>query len=147
VFGFLGRVFGAPGAAKKLVDTVASGLDAIHYSAEEKAADARKLQQMDANDRARAREWFIKWMEASSGQALARRLIAVSFTSVAVVLLLMSVVCAAAGWHEASAAALEGLDRIDTVMLFVVTFYFGPHVLQRFLDKGGRFMGVRERKD
>ena len=71
---FVGKVFGTDAAIKETVSAVRDGLDALVYTDEEKATDA-------AADRAKARSMVVEWMQATSGQNLARRWLAIVITS------------------------------------------------------------------
>ena len=69
----LGKVFGTEKALTGIVDSVTNGLDKLVYTDEEKAEDAKV-------DRSEARKMVVRWMEATQGQNLARRLIALLVT-------------------------------------------------------------------
>ena len=69
MLGFIGKMFGSDKAITKTVDTVANAFDALHYSDEEKAEAKTK-----------AFDQVVAWMEATQGQNLTRRFIAVSVT-------------------------------------------------------------------
>ena len=74
---FFGRLFAAPAAIEKTVDAVIKTGDALFYTEEEKAqAGMRRL------------EWILKYHEASKGSNVARRLVALMFTAVFLLLLL-----------------------------------------------------------
>ena len=65
----IGKIFGTDKAASSLVDGVKNGLDKLVYTDEEKADDIAK-------STSEARTMFIEWMRATSGQNLARRVLA-----------------------------------------------------------------------
>ena len=71
----VGKIFGSEKAIGAAVTGISNSLDALVYTDEEKAQDA-------ASERQKARAMVIDWMQATSGQALARRLIAVAITFV-----------------------------------------------------------------
>jgi hypothetical protein len=69
----IGKLFGTDKAAVSAVDGLKNGLDKLIYTKEEIAEDA-------AADVSEARKMFIEWMRTTSGQNLARRLIALIVT-------------------------------------------------------------------
>ena len=75
MMGFWGRIFGTEKALNTVVEGVSSGIDKLIYTDEEKAEAA-------AADRSEARKMVVGWMQATQGQNLARRLIALSITGV-----------------------------------------------------------------
>ena len=83
---FFGRLFGTEKALTAIVDSASKGIDALVYTDEEKAGDAAK-------DRSEARSMVVQWMQATQGQNLARRLIALSITGVWLGMYVFSVVC------------------------------------------------------
>lgn len=66
---FVGKIFGSSSTVDSVVDKVASGLDKLSYTEQEKEQDAMK-------ERAAARAMVVQWMEHTSGQNLARRMLA-----------------------------------------------------------------------
>lgn len=72
--GLFAKIFSTDDAISKTVDAVASGLDKLVYTNEERADAA-------AIDRAAARAMVVDWMTATNGQNLARRWIAFAITS------------------------------------------------------------------
>ena len=71
----MGKIFGSEKALEGAVSGINRGLDALVYTDEEKAQDA-------AQERQKARGMVVEWMANTTGQKLARRLIAVSITFV-----------------------------------------------------------------
>ena len=67
----IGKIFGTDKAAAALIDNVSTGLDKLVYTGEEKAAD-------HAASVTEARKMVIKWLAATSGQNLARRVLALT---------------------------------------------------------------------
>ena len=127
----IGRIFGAPQAVEGIVKGVTDGLDALVYTDEEKAGDA-------ASARSEARAMVIQWMAATSGQNLARRLIALSITGVWLGMYLLSVMAQMVGvWWEAKTAQLDSTARIafeaaadmNPAVMLILAFYFAaPHM-------------------
>jgi len=73
MLGLLGKMLGSEKALGSAIGAVKNGLDALVYTDEEKAQDAAK-------ERAAAREMVVGWMQATQGQNLARRFIALVVT-------------------------------------------------------------------
>ena len=127
----LGRIFGTEKALETAVAGVTAGIDALAYTDEEKAVDAAK-------DRAEARGMLIKWLEATNGQHLARRLIAVSITAVWLFqyivswLMAMIAVFATARADQLNAASqltTEHADGMTGAVMLILSFYFAaPHM-------------------
>ncbi|WP_319577674.1 hypothetical protein [uncultured Desulfobacter sp.] len=138
----VGKIFGTDKAAADLIDNVSSGLDKLVYTGEEKAAD-------QAAAVTEARQMVIKWLEATSGQNLARRLLALMITAIwlmqYVFMMFMSVVSV---WVQdstafmASAEVMGGYaETMKGAVMLILAFYFAaPHmgsVVQAALDKFG----------
>lgn len=132
---FWGKLFGTEKALNGIVDGVTNGLDALVYTDEEKAADA-------AADRSEARKMVVGWMQATQGQNLARRLIALSITGVWLSMYLVSVLCAmiavftnADGVVTAEKVSQVGviakgaaMDMNPAVMLILAFYFAAPHM-------------------
>lgn len=73
--GFFGRLFGTEKAAEKLVDSAVNALDKLVYTSEEKAED-------NAKSVTEARQMVVNWLACTQGQNLARRLLALSLSTV-----------------------------------------------------------------
>ena len=140
----IGKMFGTDKAAASLIDHTAGALDKLVYTDEEKAEDKAK-------SRTEARTMVIKWMQATSGQNLARRLIALVVTViwavqyVAVVLLSVSAV-----WVENSAKLTDSASVIgdyavktNTAFMLILGFYFAaPHmgeISRKALDRMSKY--------
>lgn len=130
MFGFLGKLFGTDKALGSVVDSVSSGLDALVYTDEEKAADA-------AADRSEARKMVVQWMAATQGQNLARRLIALSITAVWLGMYLIGVlssmvavftnsegVVTSAKVIELGDIAKQSATDMNGAIMLILSFYF-----------------------
>lgn len=125
MWSFFSKLFGSDTAIEKTIDTVSNGLDKLYYSDEEKAEDAMK-------DRSEARQMIVQWMAATSGQNLARRLIALSIVGV----WLGMYICASAGsmiavwvgepekWIETSKLLFEFANGLNDAVMLIIAFYF-----------------------
>lgn len=128
----LGRVFGTEKALETAVEGVSKGIDALVYTEEERSIEAGK-------DRAEARAMLIKWLESTSGQHIARRLIAVSITSVwlfqyvfswfALMGAIFSSVEARVQLNEAAVLTTQHADGMTGAVMLILSFYFAaPHM-------------------
>ena len=142
MLGILGRVFGGAKATTALISGVTKGLDALKYTAEEKAGD-------EAKERQAAREFLIQFMKATTGQTLARRVLAFGIfaiwglsTVLSMAMLVVAVfldIETAMKLKEASALIDQQIQDVDQYMLGIVAFYFAaPHVTEIFTSIANR---------
>ena len=120
--GFLGSLLGVGDAVTGVVDKVASGLDKLTYTDQEKADAAGK-------ERAAARAALVQWMAQTKGQNVARRCIALSIVAV----WLLAKVSATVSYIAAEPGAGDRLtalaDSMSGEMMLVLAFYFAaPHM-------------------
>lgn len=125
-----GRIFGSEKALEKAVDGVSRGIDALVYTKEEREAQKAALL-------SEARGMLIDWLQASSGQNIARRFLAVI---IAVTWLLQYIVSmglnVAAIWMDDPGRVLQSAsligdyaDGMTGAMMLILTFYFAaPHL-------------------
>jgi hypothetical protein len=125
-----GRIFGTDKALQSVVNSVSNGIDALVYTDEEKANDAAK-------DRTEARGMVVRWMEATQGQNLARRLIALSITGVWLLQFILSQVFSFVAiwvdesikWQVSSVQMQHGADTMNGAVMLILAFYFAaPHM-------------------
>tara|TARA_E500000075_G_scaffold129551_1_gene137403 strand:+ start:41 stop:496 length:456 start_codon:yes stop_codon:yes gene_type:complete len=144
----IGKIFGSEKAIEGAVKGISNSLDVLVYTDEEKANDA-------ALERQKARAMVIDWMQSTSGQALARRLIAVSITFVWLMQYIFGWVMVIAAifvepeiadrMREASDLTQEHADGMTGAVMLILSFYFAaPHLdkvvgpaMERFA-KGGK---------
>ena len=143
---FLGKLFGSDRGLEKVVDTASGLLDEAFYTDQEEATDK-------AAARSEAQGLVIKWMEASTGSRLARRVIAFAITGTWLAMYWMTAMSAiAAIWLEDKADQLNAsglvMDAAADVMIspvmLILGFYFAaPYMgdlakgaLQRFSSSG-----------
>lgn len=128
----MGKIFGSEKALESAVSGINRGLDALVYTDEEKAQDA-------AQERQKARSMVVEWMGNTTGQKLARRLIAVSITFVWLLQYIAAwgLVVAAIfvdpetgeRLKEASALTQEHSDGMTGAIMLILSFYFAaPHM-------------------
>ena len=129
---FMGRVFGSDKALEAAVQSVTNGLDALVYTDEEKAQAA-------SGDRSEARAMVVSWMQATQGQHLARRLIALSITGVWLFQYFVSWGCVFAAvftptqtlllLNEAAQLTASHADGMTGAVMLILSFYFAaPHM-------------------
>lgn len=129
---FLGRVFGTEKALTSIVESVSSGIDALVHTDEEKAQEA-------AQNRSEARKMVVDWMQATQGQNLARRLIALSITAIWLLVYVVAVVLGmVAVWFDGPLAgnimensnqAFDAADSMSGPIMLILSFYFAaPHM-------------------
>jgi len=129
----LSRIFGTDKALESAVDGVTKGLDALVYTDEEKAQAA-------SQDRAEARALLVQWLEATSGQHLARRLIALSITTVWLLQYIFSWLALTVAvfiedravqdqLNKASQLTTQHADGMTGAVMLILSFYFAaPHM-------------------
>lgn len=137
---FWGKLFGTDTAIEKTIDTVSAGLDKLYYSEEEKADDAKA-------DRSEARQMVVQWMAATSGQNLARRLIALSivgvwlgmYVSASIGSMIAVWVDGRDKWLETSNLLFEFANGLNDAVMLIIAFYFCAPYMGTFAN------GIMER--
>lgn len=135
MFNFIGRLFGSEKALTKVVESVSNGLDALVYTNQEQAED-------QAQAVTEARGMIVKWMNATQGQNLARRLIALSITGVWLLQYLIAQVCniiaiwamSATPWNEAAVVMRSGADDMGSAVMLILSFYFAAPYMGSVVD-------------
>jgi hypothetical protein len=118
-------ITGGSETAGKVVDGVISGVDAMFYTDEEKSIANQKIL-----------DWKLKYAQASSGQNIARRLIAVMVSSLWAIMLIVEVVAKALGFDAFSEFVFNVLkENLNTPFSVIIGFYFLAHIT-RGLGKG-----------
>jgi len=125
-----GKLFGTDKAAAALIDNVSKGLDKLIYTDEEKA-DTKAASVTEA------RQMVINWLDATSGQRLARRLLALMITAVWLLqYIFMMVMSIVAVWVQDSADFVasakvmgEYAETMKGAVMLILAFYFAsPYV-------------------
>jgi hypothetical protein len=128
----IGKIFGTDKAAESLVNNTVNALDKLVYTKEEQAED-------DAKDRQAARVMIINWMAATSGQNLARRLLALMITTVWLgQYIVIVVISSAIPWienadkykYKETVVILGGFtEQMNGAVMLILAFYFAaPHM-------------------
>ena len=137
-----------PGQAEANEMTTSLGsLDKLFYTDEEKAEDGRK-------ERSEARGMIIHWMQATSGQNLARRLLALVITAVWLFMYISSAALdVAAVWLGGRADQLntssmligDRATEMNGAMMLILGFYFAaPHMGSIANKAMDRFSGKKK---
>ena len=144
---WLGNLFGTSGAVDKAIDIAGRITDEAFYTKQEESADKAKAT-------TEARGYLIKWLEATTGSRLARRVLALSTAFVWLSQYVISGICSfAAVFTEDStteklntAAALmdaRAAMMIEPVMLVWAFYFAAPHmgefaknILSRWQQRG-----------
>lgn len=126
---FWSRLWDTPDVISKGVDAVIKTGDALVYTEEEKAEFGQRV-----------RDWLLKWQQATSGQNLARRLIAVSVTFVWLLeAIVTAVLCVWAALKPeilpAASAMAEQFARLSVIEGLILTFYFAPNKIGEAVAK------------
>ena len=131
----IGKVFGTDKAAGKLIDNVSAGLDKLVYTSEEKADDAAKSV-------TEARMMVIDWMKATSGQNLARRIIALSIVFIWL-MQYISCMClnVVAIWITDSDKVMASADvignyaeKMNGAVMLILGFYFAAPYMGKMVE-------------
>ncbi len=122
---FWGRIFGTPEVIGKTTDAVIAAGDKIFYTDEEKAEAHQKTL-----------DWVLKFHEASKGSNVARRLIAVMFTAVFLLLVLVTAAAIVMGATNVAPALTEFMAKMLSVpMSLIVGFYFSSGMVRDWRGK------------
>jgi heme/copper-type cytochrome/quinol oxidase subunit 1 len=130
--GILGKLLGTDTAVTNIISTVGKVVDDFHYSEGEKAEDKAKAV-------SEGRAMIVEWLQSTTGSRLARRIIALSFTFVFLLMHMIStVMVVTSGWVEAARATQlvtssqvldERLVSMTGAMMLILAFYFAaPHM-------------------
>lgn len=120
----LGAIFGSSKNTETLVNAGVSGLDKMFYTQEEKAEGMADL-----------REWFLRYLEASQPQNLARRAIAICVVGLWAALIVVAV----AAWSflpEFSDYVFNVItEAVLTPFNIIIGFYFLAHLTRQIPRK------------
>lgn len=119
--GLFSWLTGSTETAEKTVDAVISTGDKLWYTDEEKAENRNKIN-----------EWYLRYLEATQPQNLARRVIALIVTLLWAFLIVAGVLVDSFGAKEQAQFIFKTLDDVvNTPFITIVTFYF----LKRIIPK------------
>lgn len=116
------NIFAGPQSAGKMLDAVIKTGDKLFYTDEEKSEMSAK-----------ARDWYLKYLETTQPQNLARRLIAIIVSAVWGLFVLIG----GLAWNfdpEYSDFMLVYLsETVNLPFSIIIGFYFGGHALQKLV--------------
>lgn len=130
MFGWLGKVMGTDKALESTVKAVASGLDSLIHTDQEKAEERAK-------DKTEVRQMLVGWMESTQGQNLARRLIALAIVFIWLGLYLFAASFSfIAIWFKSPEKFMESAELVGNfatglngAVMLILSFYFAaPHM-------------------
>ena len=131
MFNLFGKMLGSEKALNSIVESAASGLDSLVYTDQEKAEAA-------AEQRTEARRMVVAWMQATQGQNLARRLIALAITAVWLAMYLLAAMASVlavwiggreAQFHASAEVARDLAGDMNPAVMLILAFYFAaPHM-------------------
>ena len=139
----LGRLFGTEAAITESIHAVRDGLDALVYTDEERSVDAAK-------ERAEARSMVIGWMQATQGQNLSRRVLALGLATIwasqyiGAMALSVASIWATDPDNMIKAARLltDGVEQMDGAMMLILSFYFAApymgNIVETAMNKFGK---------
>lgn len=120
--GWFGWITGGTETANKVVDGVVDGVDAMFFTNEEKSVANQKIL-----------DWKLKYAQASSGQNIARRVIAIGVFGLWALLIAIAVVAKALDAKEFCTFIFEMMEaNVNTPFSIVLGFYFLAHVARGF---------------
>lgn len=120
-----GKLFGTDSAVEKTIDTAGGLLDKAFYTDQEKAADRSEA-------RREVQAMVIRWMEATTGSRLARRILAIAITFTWLSLFLTAtIISVAAIFVTEGARLIQASELLDTrsetmtpAVMLILGFYF-----------------------
>ena len=132
---FLSKLFGSSDVVKEGISMLKDAGDAMFYTDEEKAADA-------ARSVTEARQMVVSWMQATSGQNLARRLLAVAITfvwlSMYLCSMIMNIVAVwvnnSADWIASASIVGSYADKMNGAVMLILAFYFAAPHMDKIVD-------------
>lgn len=116
-----GAIFGSAKNTETIIDGAVAGMDKLVFTAEEKAEANAKLA-----------EWYLKYLEATQPQNLARR-----FIAIIVVLLWAMIVLVGIASNYFNAEFSEYVftilfEVVNNPFMIIIGFYFAVHAIRAF---------------
>lgn len=116
-----GSIFGSTKNTETIVDGAVSGLDKMFFTKEEKAEANQKLS-----------DWYLKYLEATQPQNLARRFIAIIIVLLWAALILVGVGAYVIDVNFSMYVFDVLADVVMNPFLMVMGFYFAAHVVRTY---------------
>ena len=147
---FWRRLWGSPDIIKEGVSMIRDAGDALVYTDEEKAQDRAKSV-------SESRRMIVEWMQATAGQNLARRLLAVSITFVWLAMYISQMALnIISSWVQVSTAAKlaenavtigQFAESMNGAVMLILSFYFAaPHMDKIVVEAMKKFSSNKENK-
>lgn len=128
---FIARIFASPKSIEKTIDAAIATGDKLVFTQEEKAEHDAKLS-----------EWYLRYLEATQPQALARRLLAMSVGGLWALLIVTGVVLGIMSVEADDIAAQRSMfvfrvlgEIVATPFTVIMGFYFAGHYIREFAGK------------
>lgn len=127
---WLGKLFGTDAATEKVISTASGLLDNAFYTDQEEARDKAEMAK-------ETHQFILKWLEATTGSRLARRVLAFNVAGIwSVQYLATQILSLVAIWSddpkrlEASVKVLENsMEQTTAALMLVLGFYFAAPYL------------------
>ena len=127
ILGFLSGVSGAAKSMPKVVSGIANGIDALHFSSEEKA-------QLIIDVSKTVVDYAKQTINESSIRSMTRRMIALEFTTIFLALIVFAAIMWR--WDISWAAHVFNCALVlKNPIIAIILFYFGSYGLGYLLDK------------
>ena len=142
--GVLGKILGSEKAFGKVFDAAKGAIDKAVYTRQEKAENSAKLELMRFEQRAKLADQAVKWMEATSSQNLARRVLALLIAGIWAIAYMLSLGLVvwstfedpsdAAQLRTAAVMIDDHISDVEGWMLLVLGFYFTTPMTSGIVD-------------
>jgi len=121
--GWFNWLTGGGDTAKKVIETASSGIDMLFFTDEEKSIAGQKVL-----------DFKLKWLQATSGQNLARRVIAFGVVGLWIAVIVLA--CFVRIWSvDASDFLFKVLtDIISLPFTVIIGFYFAAHMVGKLKE-------------
>ena len=117
--GLFSWITGGGETADKVVDGITNGLDAMFFTDEEKSVASQKVL-----------DFKLKWIQATSGQNLARRYISLAIVALWTFLIVLAVFLKLIGSEDSKFVFDTLRDVVNAPFMIVIGFYFAAHVVR-----------------
>lgn len=122
--GILSKIFGDSKNASTIVEGAVSGLDKIAFTDEERAEHAAKMG-----------DWYLRFLEATNPQNVARRFIAMVVSGVWAFLVVFSVIVFRFDKELAEYSFKTMTEAVLNPFMIIMGFYFAAHVVRSWNGK------------
>lgn len=120
----LGAIFGSSKNTETLVNGAVAGIDKLFFTVEEKAEGMAQM-----------RDWYLKYLEATQPQNLARRLIAIAVVALWALLVLVATFGYLADPNYAGFVFDVIEENVNIPFGIIIGFYFAAHLVRQLPKK------------